>query len=226
MMTNSTLQTPALKLKGRLYTLTVMQLLSTDITLIEQQLTDTIALAPKWFEGTPVVLDCHALSENIDLQRLCVLLRTCKIIPVAVQSAQLAIQAAAKALGLGVLSASGEQDKALPEAAVVRSKIVTTPIRSGQQVVNRDGDLIIVASVSHGAELLANGHIHVYGALRGRALAGISGDRSARIFCHALEAELVSIAGIYCLRDGMQSIEQNCQIFLQDDRIQIQEFSI
>jgi len=225
-MTNSTLQTSAFKLKGRLYTLTVMQILSTELALIEQQLTETITLAPKWFEATPVVLDCNALYDDIDIRDLCVLLRKFNIIPVAVQSTQLALQTAAKAQGLGILSASGEQDKDLPEMTVGRSKLFTTPIRSGQQVVNRDGDLIIVASVSHGAELLANGHIHVYGALRGRALAGIGGDRSARIFCHALEAELVSIAGIYCLRDTMQLIDKHCQIFLQDNRIQIQEFSI
>ncbi|MRB49474.1 septum site-determining protein MinC, partial [Bacillus thuringiensis] len=81
-------------------------------------------------------------------------------------------------------------------------------------VVCKGGDLVITASVSHGAELLADGNIHVYGALRGRALAGISGDKQARIFCHSLEAELVSIAGFYRLSDAITPQPGPCQIFL------------
>jgi septum site-determining protein MinC len=69
---------------------------------------------------------------------------------------------------------------------------------------------------------LADGNIHVYGALRGRALAGITGNKDARIFCQSLEAELVSIAGYYRLSDSIKSITGACQIFLQDDQIQIE----
>ena len=97
----------------------------------------------------------------------------------------------------------------------------TAPIRSGQQIIS-NGDLIVISPVSHGAELLSEGHIHVYGALRGRAMAGITGDNHARIFCHALEAELVAIAGIYCLSEAIQTVQGPCQIFLQDDCIQIE----
>ena len=87
--------------------------------------------------------------------------------------------------------------------------------------MSKGGDLVITAAVSHGAELLADGNIHVYGALRGRALAGIAGDKLARIFCQSLEAELVSIAGCYRLSDAIGKIAGPCQIYLQDDRIQI-----
>lgn len=227
MMTDQTLKTQAVKLKGRLYTLTVLQLLSPDLSLIEQQLSEVVALAPKWFDSTPVVLDCSALLGGMfDLAAVCQKMRALGILPIAVQSAQAALQAVAKSLGLASLSASGSQDKPLliekETLEVVRTKMMTTPVRSGQQVVSKDGDLLIVAPVSHGAELLADGHIHVYGALRGRALAGISGDRQARIFCHALEAELVSIAGVYCLSDVMKPMSGPCQIYLQDDRIQIE----
>jgi septum site-determining protein MinC len=81
--------------------------------------------------------------------------------------------------------------------------LVTEPVRSGQQVFAERGDLVVVASVSPGAELIAHGNIHVYGALRGRALAGVHGDATARIFCQGLEAELIAIAGLYKLSDAI-----------------------
>ena len=93
--------------------------------------------------------------------------------------------------------------KTVVQREAQKSKIVHTPIRSGQQVYAADGDLIILASVSAGAEILADGNIHVYGALRGRALAGVKGDSSARIFCHSLEAELVSVAGQYKISEDI-----------------------
>jgi len=80
---------------------------------------------------------------------------------------------------------------------------INEPVRSGQQIYAHQGDLVVTASVSAGAELLADGSIHVYGALRGRALAGIGGDTSARIFCQSLEAELVSIAGLYRVNEDV-----------------------
>jgi septum site-determining protein MinC len=100
-------------------------------------------------------------------------------------------------------SASPSLDKS-SEFSHSGSKIVTTPIRSGQQVYAPGGDLIIMASVSAGAEVLADGNIHIYGALRGRALAGVLGDTSARIFCQSLEAELVSIAGNFKVDEDLR----------------------
>ncbi|MBL4867498.1 MAG: septum site-determining protein MinC [Pseudomonadales bacterium] len=85
------------------------------------------------------------------------------------------------------------------------SKIVAKPVRSGQQVYAPGGDLIILAPVSAGAEVLADGNIHVYGPLRGRALAGVKGNTDARIFCHSLEAELISIAGHYKVSEDLRS---------------------
>lgn len=82
--------------------------------------------------------------------------------------------------------------------------MVTTPIRGGQQIYAQGGDLIVLAPVSPGAELLADGNIHVYGPLRGRALAGIKGDTSARIFCQQLAAEMVSIAGQYKVAEDLR----------------------
>lgn len=84
---------------------------------------------------------------------------------------------------------AGEQRKA--------ATVVTEPVRAGQQIHARGGDLVVLAPVSPGAELLAEGHVHVYSSLRGRAHAGIGGDQDARIFCYSLHAQLVSIAGLY-----------------------------
>lgn len=84
------------------------------------------------------------------------------------------------------------------------SKIVTQPVRSGQQVYARDCDLIVMSHISEGAEILADGNIHVYGGLRGRALAGVQGDVGARIFCHSLEAELLAVAGNFMLSEDFR----------------------
>jgi septum site-determining protein MinC len=103
------------------------------------------------------------------------------------------------------------------------SKIITKPVRSGQQVYAEGGDLIVLASVSPGAELLADGHIHVYGTLRGRALAGIQGNRDARIFCHTLEADLLAIAGCYMTSETIERYKDGGgqQVYLDDDRLVI-----
>ena len=91
---------------------------------------------------------------------------------------------------------------------VVENKVISQPIRSGQRVYAR-GDLTVTATVSAGAEIMAEGNIHVYGSLRGRALAGVRGDTSSRIFCMDLQAELISIAGIYQLREELSQEAQS-----------------
>jgi len=121
---------------------------------------------------------------------------------------------AAAVLDLPVLPPSGARERqvdlaskapAKPAEPVYRpTRVVTTPIRGGQQIYAQGGDLIVLAPVSPGAELLADGNIHVYGPLRGRALAGIKGDTSARIFCQQLAAEMVSIAGQYKVAEDLR----------------------
>ncbi len=92
---------------------------------------------------------------------------------------------------------------AAPAPAGRATRTVAEPIRSGQQIYASGGDLIVLGPVSAGAEVAADGNIHVYGRLRGRALAGLGGDAQARIFCHSLEAELVSIAGLYQVSENI-----------------------
>lgn len=101
---------------------------------------------------------------------------------------------------------------------------VSNPVRTGQQVYAENADLIVTGIVSQGAELIADGNIHIYAPMRGRALAGAKGRRDARIFIHSMQAELVSVAGIY--RNFEQDLpkhlhKQAVQIYLQDDRLVI-----
>jgi septum site-determining protein MinC len=112
------------------------------------------------------------------------------------------------------------------DVSSVKAKIISQPIRSGQQIYAKEGDLIILASVSPGAEVLADGNIHIYGALKGRALAGVSGNKEARIFCQKLEAELVSIAGHYWVNEDLSPLPsgQTIQIYLENDRLHIGTF--
>lgn len=231
-MIDNILKSQAFKLKGRLYTLTVLHILDVDCVLFEQQLAETVIQAPRLFDHTPVVLDCSAIdSDKLDLQLFCQRLREHSLIPVAIQGGTVLLNTLAQCQGLAVLHSSATQSK--PQKSknqesvqltteTIKTKLLTAPVRSGQQVVSKGGDLVITASVSHGAELLADGNIHVYGALRGRALAGLAGDKQARIFCQSLDAELVSIAGFYRLSDSIEPISGPCQIFLQDDHIQIE----
>src|SRR5205807_10150063 len=108
-------------------------------------------------------------------------------------------------------------------ASRATARVITEPVRSGTQVYARGTDLVVTAAVSPGAELVADGNIHVYGALRGRALAGASGDVSARIFCSRLEAELVSIAGRYLVSEQLPAEQQGfpVQIALVDERLTV-----
>lgn len=110
-------------------------------------------------------------------------------------------------------------------AADGRTRLVTQPVRSGTQIYAKGADLVVVAPVSAGAELIADGHIHVYGALRGRAIAGATGDTSARIFAHRFAAELVSVAGRYIVSDAIppEHLNQPVQVALIDDRLCIMQ---
>ena len=102
--------------------------------------------------------------------------------------------------------------------------LVSTPVRTGQQVYAENGDLIVTGIVSQGAELIADGNIHIYAPMRGRALAGAKGNTNARIFIHSMQAELVSVAGIY--RNFEQDLPEHLhkkpvQVSLQDNRLVI-----
>ncbi len=126
-------------------------------------------------------------------------------------------------------SASEDQADRLAEntdQSTVQKKGLTIdrPIRSGQQIYAKNGDLVILSQTSAGSEIMADGSIHVYGPLRGRVLAGVKGDKKARIFCRSLEAELIVIAGCYQLLDESDTELKGkpAMIHLEDDKLIIE----
>lgn len=239
-MSDSNIKEPAFKLKGRLYTLTVLQLLTNDMELIKQHLISVVLQAPRLFEATPVIIDFSLIyNETINFQDLLSLLKEQGLVPIGLQGGNPFVETIANVYGLPILNASASNDKSIMEKTPIEeplinpapapystTKLWTALVRSGQQVVSQDGDLVVTSSVSHGSELLAEGNIHIYGALRGRALAGIGGNKEARIFCMSLEAELVSIAGIYRLSDALEHHSGPCQLFIHDNRLLIEPIRI
>jgi len=242
---------PCLKLKGSLVPMTALELSYYNKEQLETDLNAKVSQAPDFFENLPVVIGLEKLDEHeqVDFHQIVEVCIGFSIKVVAVRGGSELQQVAAKQAGLGLLSKQKErsnepsitaQDQApqiqteTVEIEVVKtvvqherqqSKIVRHPIRSGQQVYAADGDLIVLASVSAGAEILADGNIHVYGTLRGRALAGVKGDTSARIFCQSLEAELVSVAGQYKVSEDFDKnvVQKASQIFLNEDKLCFKE---
>lgn len=115
--------------------------------------------------------------------------------------------------------------EAVPHAVGPETLVIRQPVRSGQKVYARGGDLIVLSSVNTGAEILADGHIHVYGTLRGRALAGVQGREDARIFCKNLQADLVAIAGFYLTNEDLPAEKRNTAVHirLQGESLEIEE---
>lgn len=219
--------TSAIELKSATLEAMRAVLRSDDSTAIAAALDARLGNMPGFFSGEPVVIDCSELPADArpDLPAIRDALGRHALTAVAVQAACDAAADEARALGMAVLAAESAPRAApapesvsetpapapvpepepvpasAPEAVVTqtqrRTEIIDKPLRSGQRIYARGCDLVVLAMVSAGAEVIADGNIHVYAPLRGRALAGASGDTQARIFTTCFEAELVSIAGVY-----------------------------
>lgn len=222
----------AFQLKGSLFTLTIMQITDPSIDRINAQLEKVVAQAPNFFQQAPMVLDLSQYKNPLSAQQLadiCRALKDHKISPVGICGSSDEIMRQAAVENHLALFPSQKTEQAAntnpPSDASRKSRLITQPVRSGQQIYAKDSDLIVTSSVSNGAELLADGNIHIYGILKGRALAGVGGDKQARIFCHKLDAELISIAGLYQLNEdfAQKYPSQNMQIYLENDRLCICE---
>jgi septum site-determining protein MinC len=217
---------------------TVLQLVHNDLRALSDQLKISISKAPLFFMGSPVVIDLEKLSsaDEVDFSLIKKIITANGMVPIGIRSTCEEHIKAASHMGLPVINLSKtatvekennkNTEKAAPAEAAppLSTRLINTPIRSGMQAYAKEGDLIVVAHVSPGAELMADGNIHVYGALRGRALAGVRGNTEARIFCQTLEAELVSIAGYYLTKEEMQNlapIEGIIQIYLENEQVKI-----
>ena len=233
------------QLKGGSLTTVVLKLVNPAHDDFFLQLTKRIRQAPSFFKNAPVIIDFDELSPSsaalIDVQKLQAWLRDQDMIPIGVHGGTPEIRESAAKAGLPIVpqARSGRELVARPQEEPPpppppsppmeprQSLLIKEPVRSGKRIYARDGDLIVLAPVSPGAELLADGHIHIYNTLRGRALAGLGGDRSARIFCQCLQAELVSIAGLYRLAEDIEKsvLDKSVQIFLEADRLRMDVMS-
>jgi septum site-determining protein MinC len=227
--------------QGALFTMMVLPAGDPQDPVFAGLLAEQVGRSPGFFANAPVVIDLKGNLGYLDsgeFTELRDLLLRHKLIAVGIQNASPAQQRAALAAGLPCFPGSSAARRPLeppapvekpllrevvPVEGAARSKMMTQPVRSGTQIYARGGDLIVLNSVSSGAEVIADGNIHVYGALRGRAVAGNLGDPEARIFTTRLEAELVSIAGRYLVRENIPSehIGQPVQIFLEQDKLTI-----
>ena len=236
------------QLKSASVSMTALELYFFEDTEFERTLRDKISQAPGFFKDIPLIISLEkyeGLSSELDFFKMIGTCRRHNIHVIGVRGGNDDQRRLARGASLALLPGGNQRDREISEpeaesaspivteqnkeqtgaprrteqAEPVPARIVTQPVRSGQQVYAPDGDLIVLASVQAGAEVLAAGNVHVYGPLRGRALAGIHGAEHARVFCQSLEAELVSIAGHYKISEDLQDNgwKTAVQIQLKDD---------
>ena len=232
--------------QGALFTVMVVRAGMLRDPAFARELATQVERSPRFFQSAPVVLDlkgADGFTTEAEFAGARQLLHDYTLALVGVQNAEPGQLAAAAEAGLASFAPTAAQPSrraampamaagAAPAAAPApapsgppraSARLITQPVRSGTQIYARGTDLVVTAAVSAGAELVADGNIHVYGALRGRAIAGASGDATARIFCSRLEAELVSIAGRYLVSEQLPAEHHGSavQIALNDDRLTI-----
>lgn len=222
--------------------LLALLLKTTDIQAVEAALKAQLAESPGFFDHDPVVIDVTALELDetcpvMDFADLTSLLRAQGLVPLAIKGAEGHQKEAAQACGLvdasdlrvrrpmpqagttePVQATPEPEPRVAPANPFVPTLVIDKPLRSGQQVYAKGSDLIVLAMVNPGAEVIADGNIHVYAPLRGKAIAGARGNMQARIFAQAMEPELVSIAGIYRTTEKELASEvrgRPAQVFLQ-----------
>jgi septum site-determining protein MinC len=223
--------------QGAVFTVMVVRAGMLRDPAFEHELAEQIRLSPRFFLNAPVVLDLKDAAEfahEAEFAGAREILHRHTLTLIGVQNATPAQLEAAAGSGLASFAPNAPQPTRSPSreptrgaspmaAAAAKTRLVTQPVRSGTQIYARGADLVVTAAVSPGAEIIADGNIHVYGALRGRALAGAGGDVDARIFCSRLEAELVSIAGHYLVSEQLPPEQQGfaVQIALVDERLTV-----
>lgn len=233
------------ELKSAALMLVAVILKTTDRAALARELDERIADTPGLFERDPVVVDLSQVREAdaaIDFPALIDLLRERQMLPLAVRGGNEAQMA--DALAAGLVEAPAGANPAPPARApspvpaappvtlteIIRevpvvgpgTMIVDRPLRSGQQVYAKGCDLVVLAAVNVGAEVIADGNIHVYGPLRGRAIAGARGNADARIFATCMEPQLISIAGTYRTTETPLPAEvlgKPAQVKLQGDKL-------
>lgn len=223
---------PPIRFRGRSFMATVLA----PVLPVADWLGDLDALcrrAPAFFAGRPVILDVAGLSlARADLDGLLAELAARDIAILGIEGAPAALLVPGQPPALSGGRPAGEIETpgaAVPEPAKetpARSLILDAPVRSGQTVLHLEGDVTVLGAVASGAEVIAGGSIHVYGALRGRAVAGAAGNPGARIWCRRFEPELVAIDGLYRAADDLDPafMGQAVEVRLVEDAIKLASF--
>lgn len=221
-----------IELKGSSFTLSVFHLYTSEPEVIRQALLKKVEQAPSFFNNTPIVINVATLDSDANWKELHQAIEAAGLRVVGVSGCRVERQKQAiMQAGLPLLNEGKGQKMVTPDMAEenppTKTRIINTPVRSGQQIYARNTDLIVASSVSAGAELIADGNIHIYGMMRGRALAGASGDIQCQIFCMHLGAELVSISGQYWLSDQIPPdyLGQAVQLSLLNNALSIQRLN-
>ena len=207
---------PAVEIRFGQVGLAQVRIRTTDAGTILDELTGRVASAPQFFERTAVCLDLSALEKEptaSELRAVFDAVRRAGMLAVGLAHGTAAVDALARTLDVPVLTQFRVQGKATPvqpvkeppkPSAPAEPTVLSTPslmqhqpVRSGQRIYARHSDLVVTATVGAGAEVIADGCVHIYGTLRGRAMAGARGEVTARVFCQEFHAELVSIAGVF-----------------------------
>jgi len=205
-----------------------------DPVKLEIGLRDKLGGTEHFLAGEQIALDFSSLPDSptaVEVMALAGLLRQYNLPVIAARGGNKGQMAAAKEAGLIALSDEGVApvvSVAQSAAERVPAMVITRPVRTGQQIYAKGGDLVVLALVSAGAEVIADGDIHVYAPLRGRALAGARGDTNTRIYTTCLEAEIVSVGGIYRTLDEAlpASIKARpAQVYLDQERLVIEALS-
>ncbi|MER2492847.1 septum site-determining protein MinC [Catenovulum sediminis] len=240
-----------IELKGSAFTLSVLHIQSNNVVAVAEALASKIAQAPQFFLMAPIVVNVDKLNgEVIDFALLKQQLESLKLVPVGISGANDAQKVAARAVGLACLSTAKEQHPQPQQKnndgqqTQIRYERVEVPVevevptykpaqvlrqnlRSGQQIYARDTDLVVIGTVSNGAEVIADGNIHIYGSLRGRAIAGAQGNAEAKIFAQKIEAELVSINGTYWTSEQLtQCWKKSGCISLSGDSLAVSDLEV
>jgi septum site-determining protein MinC len=240
-------QTPFFELRSGVVDTLLFVVKTPDLDAVAAELERRFEATPEFFAGETVALDVRRLEQGVavDVGALVQVLQRFRMRPVAVIAHEtqhdwalaggLPQVESRERRGAQPAAAPSPETAAPAQAAVERivevprsAMVVDRPLRSGQQVFAR-GDLIVLGMVNHGAELIAEGNIHIYAPLRGRALAGVHGNHEARIFCTCFEPELISIAGIYRTTENPLPAEllgHAVQIALRDEKLIIEPLKL
>jgi len=216
------------RLRGRSY---VAFVFSPAVPIVDwlSEIDATLARSPGYFVGKPVVLDLAAVDlSGPAIAHLVGSLndRNIRVLGIeGVEESRLAANMPPLLTGgrACVITRNEPVQKAEEPKPKPTSLLLEDPVRSGQSVVFTDGDVTVLGSVGSGAEIVAGGSIHIYGTLRGRAMAGVNGNASARIYCQKIEAELLAIDGYYQTAEEIDASLRNrpAQAWLQGDTMKI-----